>query len=195
MPRSKAYDQEDALDAAMRAFWQQGYASTSVADLTAAMGIIKFSLYSGFGDKRAVFLAALDHYSKTVVTELLSILDSEESAFVAIRNYFETLIVGATNADECRGCLMTNSTAELAADDKEVRQIVRRHFLRIKSAFTKALNRAVEDGEFSLEANVDILSTNLMMCTQSIAVLSRTKPKAAEFNGYIDWLILSLTRE
>ena len=192
LPRSKAYNPEEALDAAMRTFWQQGYASTSVTDLTAAMGINKFSLYSGFGEKRAVFLAALDHYSATVVAELLSILDVEEGAFDAIRSYFQMLIKGATDGGECTGCLMTISASELASVNRQVRRKVQRHFARIKSAFIKVLNRGVEDGEISHQANVDVLSTHLMMCTQSIATLARTKPKPDEFAGYVDQLMLSL---
>ncbi len=195
MPRSKAYDPEEALEAAMRAFWKRGYASTSLTDLTSAMGINKFSLYSAFGDKRAVFLAALDRYSKTIVTELLSLLDTEESALDAIRTYFETLIEGATSIGDVTGCLMTNSGSEMGPDDAEVRRKVQKHQARIKLAFKKALILSKDNGELSRNADPDILSTNLMMCTQSIAMIARTKPKLSDFKGYVDWLVASLSRE
>ncbi len=195
MPRSKAYDPEEALEAAMRAFWKRGYASTSLTDLTSAMGINKFSLYSAFGDKRAVFLAALDRYSKTIVTELLSLLDTKESALDAIRTYFETLIEGATSIGDVTGCLMTNSGSEMGPDDAEVRRKVQKHQARIKLAFKKALILSKDNGELSRNADPDILSTNLMMCTQSIAMIARTKPKLWDFKGYVDWLVASLSRE
>ncbi len=192
MSRPKAYDPNVALEAAMRAFWQQGYVSTSLADLTKAMGINKFTLYSGFGDKRAVFLASLDHYSVTVVEELLSILEQKEGHLNAIKAYFEKLLQGATTPQQCTGCLMTLSASELAPDDAEVRRKVQRHFRRIKSAFEVTLGRAITAGELSRSVNVEVLSTHLMMCTQSIAVLSRAKPKASEFEGFVDWLLSAL---
>ena len=195
MPRSKAYDPDEALEAAMRAFWKRGYTATTLTDLTGAMGINKFSLYSAFGDKHAVFLAALDHYSSTIVTEMLSLLETEESTLDGIRAYIQALIEGATRTGEVTGCLMTNSGSELGPEDPEVRRKVRKHQARIKLTFKKALVRAKEKGELSPNADPDILATNLMMCTQSIAMISRTKPKPAAFNGYVDWLMLSLSRE
>ena len=192
MPRPRAYDADIALEAAMRAFWRHGYVSTSLVDLTKAMRINKFTLYSGFGDKRAVFLASLDHYSVTVVGELLSILEQKESPLNAIRAYFEKLVQGATTPQQCTGCLMTLSASELAPHDAEVRRKVRRHFRRIKSAFEGTLGRAIAAGELARSTNVGVLSTHLMMCTQSIAVLSRAKPKVSEFEGYVDWLMGAL---
>ena len=90
MPRPKSFDPDHALDRAMCAFWKKGYASTSISDLTKAMGINKFSLYSTFGDKRAVFLAALDRYSAQVVGTLLDTLENPESGLAEIRGYFDS---------------------------------------------------------------------------------------------------------
>jgi AcrR family transcriptional regulator len=64
--RPRCFDQGAALDAAMRVFWERGYASASIAELTAAMGINPPSLYAAFGDKQRLFLAALDRYQGEV---------------------------------------------------------------------------------------------------------------------------------
>src|SRR5262249_17102093 len=60
--RPRAYDPETALQTAIEAFWQAGYSGTSLDDLSAATGMNRPSLYGAFGDKRALYLKALDHY-------------------------------------------------------------------------------------------------------------------------------------
>lgn len=39
MARLREFDKEKALDAAMQLFWEKGYATTSLSDLTARMEI------------------------------------------------------------------------------------------------------------------------------------------------------------
>ena len=60
--RQRQFDERVALDAAMEVFWSNGYSSTSLSDVTDAMGINKPSLYAAFGNKEALFLRALNRY-------------------------------------------------------------------------------------------------------------------------------------
>jgi AcrR family transcriptional regulator len=50
------------LNAAIDCFWHRGYEATSVRDLAASMGLSGPSLYNAFGDKRALFVRALERY-------------------------------------------------------------------------------------------------------------------------------------
>ena len=192
MPRPKSFDPDEALERAMCAFWQKGYAATSIRDLTAVMGINKFSLYNVFGDKRSLFLAALDRYSTQVVTSLLGGLESREPGMAEIRSYFELIVHGATHVQDCQGCLMTNTGVELAVDDPEIRRIVRKHVNRLRRAFTRALENSIEWGELRPRASTDLLARHLVGASQSIALAARTRPKVEEYRGYVAWLIESL---
>jgi TetR/AcrR family transcriptional regulator, copper-responsive repressor len=60
--RPRGFDRTVALDGALQAFWEQGFESTSIVDLTRRLGIAPPSLYAAFGDKRALFLEVLDLY-------------------------------------------------------------------------------------------------------------------------------------
>ena len=64
MGRPRAFDTEKALDQALQVFWKKGYESTSLADLTQAMGINPPSLYAAFGNKEALFLAVIQRYAE-----------------------------------------------------------------------------------------------------------------------------------
>nr|MDP9479507.1 TetR/AcrR family transcriptional regulator [Actinomycetota bacterium] len=60
MPRTREFEPETALQDAMELFWLKGYEATSMRDLLEGMGIGRGSFYGTFGDKRSLFLAALD---------------------------------------------------------------------------------------------------------------------------------------
>jgi TetR/AcrR family transcriptional repressor of nem operon len=62
MARPREFDEVTALDAAIGCFWQRGFEATSMRDLAASMGLSAPSLYNTFGDKRALFTRALEHY-------------------------------------------------------------------------------------------------------------------------------------
>src|SRR6516162_5537030 len=60
--RPPAYVPEVALARATKAFWESGFAGTSLDDLAAATGMNRPSLYGAFGDKHALYLRALEGY-------------------------------------------------------------------------------------------------------------------------------------
>ena len=62
MARPREFDEVTALEAAIECFWDRGYEATSVRDLAGKMGISGQSLYNAYGDKRALFAQALEHY-------------------------------------------------------------------------------------------------------------------------------------
>ena len=91
MARPKGFDPAVALDRAAAVFWENGYAATSVQDLVDRMGINRFSLYDTFGDKRALYLAALDHYQRKRGERLIRVLEETPDGLAAIRAYFDCL--------------------------------------------------------------------------------------------------------
>ena len=67
MARSREFDDAEAVSAARDLFWERGYASTSLAQLQAATGLSKSSLYETFGSKRALFQRAADDYLSRII--------------------------------------------------------------------------------------------------------------------------------
>src|ERR1700751_1881083 len=62
MGRPRGFDEDAALEAAMRVFWAKSYEGATMSDLTEAMGINRSSMYAAFGDKETLFRRAIERY-------------------------------------------------------------------------------------------------------------------------------------
>ncbi|CAM5718428.1 hypothetical protein SALBM311S_08525 [Streptomyces alboniger] len=62
MARPRTFDEEGALDAAMRTFWEKGYESTSTQDLCDATGLGRSSIYNTFKGQARLFERVLARY-------------------------------------------------------------------------------------------------------------------------------------
>jgi TetR/AcrR family transcriptional regulator, transcriptional repressor for nem operon len=90
MARSKEFDQEKSLRKAVRLFSQQGFAATSTDELMRVMGVGRQSMYDTFGDKRELFLRALEMYVMESVQSINAELEKPGSALSAVRNALVT---------------------------------------------------------------------------------------------------------
>ena len=112
MARPASFEREEILDAVMRTFWEHGFEATSLDRIEKATGLKRQSLYNAFGDKEAMFTAALDRYRSQVGTPLGALLDHADP-HAAIRAYLEGH--WRMLADPCTpaGCLIASCSSEL----------------------------------------------------------------------------------
>jgi len=112
--RKRTFNKEDALDKAMRLFWNNGYAGTSIANLTSELGINTPSLYAAFGNKEQLFKEALFHYSKQYVEPHYQHLTHSSDANLKerLQACFYGLIELFTDSDTPLGCLIVKSVNE-----------------------------------------------------------------------------------
>ena len=120
MARPREFDEAAVLDAAIEKFWQCGYEATSVRDLAEEMDIAGASLYNAFGDKRAVFTAALVRYCDQSPRARIKRLEATQPPRHAIREFIEEIIQRSLSDPERRGCLLINSALEIAPHDREL---------------------------------------------------------------------------
>ena len=174
MPRSKQFEPEQALSSAMSAFWRHGYDATSMEDLMDCMGIGRASIYNAFGNKRALFLSALEHYvSNGGALQGVRLPDSPRLAIVTA---FRTIVERAVTGESCDGCLVVNTALELAPHDDEIAQIVNGIFVQQEALFRTYLERAMACGEVPQTLDPSRTAQTLLALSIAVLVLARSRP-------------------
>jgi TetR/AcrR family transcriptional regulator, transcriptional repressor for nem operon len=194
MARPREFEPDVVLDRAMRIFWSRGYEATSVQDLVDHMGIQRGSLYATFGDKRALFLAAIERYDRVVTTKLLAALDEPASGLEAIRRFFRLKIEWALAANRPRGCLVTNSTTELASRDRRTANQLGAVLRKIEAAFQRAVVRAQQAGEIDPTRDPRALARFLTSSAQGLSVMAKTLPERTMLEDIVEVTLTVLKR-
>jgi TetR/AcrR family transcriptional repressor of nem operon len=155
MARPKEFDLERALHRAISAFSQKGFAATSTEDLMRAMEVGRQSMYDTFGDKRALFLKALEVYVSESVRAINVELQAPGSPLAAIRS---ALVHFSQRKDlsNTNGCMGINAMCEFGMRDEDVTRITRRAANAQRHTLMDTLKRARMEGE--LDAQVDLES-------------------------------------
>ena len=159
---------------AMELFWEQGYAATSLSQLTNTMGISRQSLYDTYGDKHGLFLKALDSYWAMIGHRLLPPLMQETPALDAIKATVVALIGFLSESPKPRACLMANTAMEVAPHDPIVANKVQAFHRTLEDAFATALRNARAHGEIAAEAQPRPLAKYLVSIVNGMAVAAKT---------------------
>ena len=182
----KQFDPEVALDKAMQLFWAKGYAATGVAELLETMEIGRKSLYDTFGNKRALYIKALDRYSRTVVREIYRGLnDPDRPALEAVRAVMRD-IEARNSKPMSPGCLLGVSMAQFRTDDAEMAGVLRAHMRRVERAYYKAFARAQAEGDLKPTTNVRNLARLFMSAQQGLTLIGRVTKTQELPRGIVD---------
>src|SRR6267378_6708349 len=157
MVRPKEFDQEQALRKAIGVFCRQGFAATSTDELMRVMDVGRQSMYDTFGDKRALFLKALEMYVTESVHSINVELGRPGSALSAVRN---ALVIFAERKDlsSAEGCMGLNAISEFGQRDADVTRITRNAGRRQRQTLMRVLTRAKKQGEISSDADLDSMA-------------------------------------
>lgn len=157
MARPKEFDHEKALRKAIRLFSQKGFAATSTDELMRVMDVGRQSMYDTFGDKRALFLEALEMYVMESVNSINAELEKPGSALSAIRNALVTFAERKDLSSE-EGCMGLNSICEFGQRDADVTRVTR-HAARVhRNGLRRVLSKAKTQGEVSSDADLESMA-------------------------------------
>jgi TetR/AcrR family transcriptional regulator, transcriptional repressor for nem operon len=181
MPRSSNLNRAEILARAMHYFWEHGFGSAPIDALVVDIGTTRFSLYQQFGSKLGLYIAALDHYSDTVVTQAAMLLSGSDSGLARIHNYFEFLIKSAQRSNSLtHGCLMANTMVEFGSSDAQISAKVDRHFERITRGMQQALRDAKQEGQINIEnINLKQQAIHLAIFAQGLWLRARAGESAS----------------
>lgn len=181
MARPREFNKEDVLQKAMHLFWQKGYEATSMADLLAATELSKSSLYDTFGDKRKLFLSALESYRQFRLEGFQTSLNDDRPARESIAALFEGFTSKAVEGRRGYGCMSCNEAVEFGAGDEEVQGIVLADFQAVEDAFAEAVARGQRDGSIANQEPAQKLARFLSVHLQGLYVMARAGASAEQF--------------
>ena len=179
----------------MAVFWEKGFRRTSMADLEAATGVLRGSLYWAFGDKRTIFERAMEHYQSLTRRVIGEYLGAAGPVSEVLRRTLLAVASECTGEDGRKGCLMANSAVELSAHDDEARAAVRRHYAWMESRFASLLARAQETGQLAPERDPQALGRLIVVSIQGLKVVGKTSPQSADLAAVVDELLAGLGLE
>ncbi len=156
----------------MLTFWRHGYETTSVADLTAAMGVSAPSLYTAFGDKKRLFHEAMRLYAGDPEAMARAIGDAP-TAYHAARDLMTVAAETYTGETTPKGCLLASATASGSAASADVQDAVANVRRGIEGRLRERIERDLECGVLPPGTQAAALAGLVLAVTRGMSVLAR----------------------
>jgi len=150
MGRPREFDEDAALEAAMRVFWEKSYEGTTMADLTGAMGINRSSMYAAFGDKESIFHRVMERYLGEPMDYIRQALAQPSLAEVVAGLIHGTAEFLSMRGNP-RGCLLIQGALACGTDAEPIKQAMIDWRKSGEAAIKRRLQQAQSQGEFPAE--------------------------------------------
>ncbi|MCK1744530.1 TetR/AcrR family transcriptional regulator [Bradyrhizobium sp. 139] len=184
--RPRAYEPAVALGKALDLFRTQGFAATSLDDLSEATGMNRPSLYGAFGDKRELYIKSYQRYREHARASMVEIFRQE----MPVRQRLERIFASALNiylSGETgpRGCFTVVTAASEAVSDPDIRAMVLDGLTELDKAFANCFRRAKEKGELPESADPAVLAQLASATVHTIAIRSRARVPRKELEAIV----------
>ena len=183
--RPLSFDRDAALEQAMLTFWRSGYETTSIVDLTTAMGITAPSLYTAFGDKKQLFVEAVRRYAGDPDT-LAQKIDGAPTAYDAARTILNAAAAAYTGKATPKGCLLASATASGSAASADVRRLIADIRRAIVQRLRARIGRDLAAGLLSPDTDAAALAGLVMTVTQGMSVMARDGASRASLLAIVE---------
>ena len=184
--RPRAYQPEIALGKALDLFRKQGFAATSLDDLSEATGMNRPSLYGAFGDKRELYIKSYQRYREDARASMLEIFRQEMPVRQRLeRIYAAALDIYLSGETGPRGCFTVVTAASEAVGDPEIRAMVLEGLTDLDKAFANCFRRAKEKGELPASADPSALAQLASATVHTVAIRSRARVPRKELEAIV----------
>lgn len=192
--RPREFDRAEALDAALRLFWQQGYEATSISQLTKAMGELSTaSFYATFQSKDALFRQAVQRYLDTFGEALAPLFDENVPPRQAIEAMLRRSAAMQTGLGHPSGCLIGLGASGWSTQNAELRDLLAKERGRNRQAIGAAVDRALKTGIVAAPESAG-LSTLMEALLLGLSVQARDGVPIGDINKAIDQALNALDR-
>ncbi|MGY8667106.1 TetR/AcrR family transcriptional regulator [Bradyrhizobium sp. UFLA05-109] len=192
--RPRAYEPDVALGKALDLFRTQGFAATSLDDLSEATGMNRPSLYGAFGDKRELYIKSYQRYREQARASMVEIFRADLPLRERLERIFASaLAIYLSGETGPRGCFTVVTAASEAVGDPEIRAMVLEGLTELDKAFANCFRRAREKGELPESADPVVLAQLASATIHTIAIRSRARVPRKELDaivkGAIDMMV------
>lgn len=173
--RPREFDTEDALDRVLTVFWRDGFDAASMQDLAEAVGVSKPSLYAAYGNKEALYLAALERYATTFGTDRLDRLHAEPDVKRAVHEFLTSLVDAFTCTEGPTGCMIVASTSNCHASHvpAAVQCAISTALHGSEDAMERRFRRAVSEGQLPHDPDPRALAAYVSTVMSGLSVQAR----------------------
>ncbi|MEM7667384.1 MAG: TetR/AcrR family transcriptional regulator [Pseudomonadota bacterium] len=168
----KQFDEDIVIEAVLRTFWDKGYCETTMADLAAASGVQRGSLYNAYGGKDRLLLMSLERYGERYGAAAERALE-KSSPREAMKAFLESHLDRMLNPKNPAGCLMCQTVMECSGRDDALTDFISRHFQRVEMAIRETLCRGRDGGLLRGDVDVRSLARFFLGVSRGMAVLHR----------------------
>jgi TetR/AcrR family transcriptional regulator, copper-responsive repressor len=191
--RPRAFEPDAALARAMDVFWKDGFAATTLDDLSAATGLNRPSLYGAFGDKRALYLKAYRRYREHVREAFAPLFAQPAPLSDKLRRILlAALDLYLSGEDGPRGCFTVLSASSDAVADPEIRKLVVEAIDASDGAFERLFAAARTAGELPAGADPRRLARMASATIHTLSIRSRAGVPRAEIEPIVDDAVLTI---
>ncbi len=171
--RPPAFDRETVLAAARDTFWKHGYDGSSIADLTAAMGITPQSLYAAFGSKAELYRETLEQYRRMPRPEPGNPFQDELDTVTAFERFLGNSARVFTASEHPKGCMISTAVLNCAEENEPIAHHVASMRLQTLGVFAARIERGIAEGDMRPDADARSLARFLGAIVQGMSVQAR----------------------
>lgn len=183
--RPREFDTQAALDKAITRFSEYGFHGTSISDLNACLGLTSGSIYKAWGDKRGLFLAALDRYIALRAEAIAACLASAHSGREKIESLLTHYARLSCEATGLTGCLVVETAVELSLADIKIATLIAAQQNRREAQLRRLIEEGQLDGSIRKELDPANMAKLLLTLQQGMRVVGKTKTDAKQMLGMV----------
>src|SRR5260370_42004453 len=184
MGRPRGFDEDAALDAAMRVFWEDGYEGATLARLTGAMRINRSSMFAAFGNKEALFKKAFERYVSVHLAHIWEALERptiRECIEHALRKNVDFL----STPGNPNGCLSVHGALATGPEGDSVKQWLIQGRKHGQAMVKRRFEKAKEDGELPADTAPATYAPYLETLIQVLGVQGANCSSKAKINKMV----------
>jgi AcrR family transcriptional regulator len=183
--RPLAFNQDEALDKALKVFWSRGYEGASMAELVNALGINKPSIYATFGNKEELFRKALARYV-TGPAAFVREAKNEPTAKRVVEKFLLQAVDFFSDITTPNGCMIVQAALTGGQGSSAIQQELIVYRINFEAAFNERFKLAQAQGDLPANVNTKQLAKYIATIHQGMSVQATSGATREELQAIVE---------